>query len=328
MAQLIKLSEYISRYELDLSRYISQFIRLKKKHWDHIYEKWQSGEWMEWEFVKNENDIPEKQGFLQKIKGAFVKEEPALEEVEVKGIPFFPGFEHDIILSEQRQLDFFQRAKSEQELKQQFLDYLFRFQIKWASSTIQEKSFVHSHYYHDEKLKYFLQSFPDHYLLFYEPVFVLKKAPVELEILLLTPTDIWCLSFIEHEKDVAYIGSNGNFWTMKWLNKEKKVLNPVMSVNRMEKIVKRIFTLHDIDLPICKAIISRNGFIDYPNASSDLLLLDQRNYSEWYQRLRNMSSPVKMMQIRATKVLLEYCHTASFRRPDWEVETQGVNLDN
>src|SRR5690625_6170454 len=41
MAQLIKLQDYISRYEVDMFKYPSQFIRLKKEHYDKIFDEWQ-----------------------------------------------------------------------------------------------------------------------------------------------------------------------------------------------------------------------------------------------------------------------------------------------
>lgn len=34
MAQLIKLSDYVSRYELDLTKYSNQFARLKQQRWE------------------------------------------------------------------------------------------------------------------------------------------------------------------------------------------------------------------------------------------------------------------------------------------------------
>ena len=63
-------------------------------------------------------------------------------------------------------------------------------------------------------------------MLLYEPIFLLKKAPVEVEVLLLTPTEIWCLAFIEEDEDAAYTGSNDNFWINGSGDSEDKVLNP------------------------------------------------------------------------------------------------------
>ena len=80
-----------------------------------------------------------------------------------------------------------------------------------------------------------------------------------------------------------------------------------------------------MDLPIRKAIVSRTGYIDYPDAPIELQLLDKRAYEDWFQKARATSSPLKMMQLRAARALLEYCQTSSFQRPDWNRENAGEN---
>ncbi len=40
MAQLIKLQDYISRYEWDTYRYPTQYIRQKKEQWQRFYSEW------------------------------------------------------------------------------------------------------------------------------------------------------------------------------------------------------------------------------------------------------------------------------------------------
>ena len=178
MAQLIKLQDYITRYESDLSRYPTQFVRLKKQQWG----KWQQA-WVENQSIStnrmNQPDPIEKDRFIDRVKKWFNKEDIIIEtynlkepdEDELDGvIPF--------------------HVKTEMELKQQFLDQLLRFQMKWASSTISQNSLVDTRYYKDEKLKHFLQRFPDSFLLLYEPILLLKNAPIDFEVLLITPTDI------------------------------------------------------------------------------------------------------------------------------------------
>ncbi|MCR2821801.1 NERD domain-containing protein [Lederbergia panacisoli] len=310
MAQLIKLQDYISRYETDLSRYPSQYVRLKKQQWEKVKEAWESGSFHN----EREISIPiasqERQSFFKKVKNIFSR-------VDVEQLDLQPD-------NEDKDFNFlnFTNAKTEEELKKEFLDQLLRFQIKWASSTIQEKSFVNEEYYEHEKLQHFLQRLPDNLLVLYEPIFLLKKAPVEAEVIVLTPTEIWCLAFLENEDDAAYIGSNEHFWIKKFQNQEAKVLNPTMSANRMGKIVNQLFQLYEVELPIRKAIVSRNGFIDFPEVPGDLFLLDKRSYEDWFQRMRIIASPIKMMQIKGAKALLEYCQTTSFRRPEWDRENE------
>ena len=44
MAQLIKLQDYVSRYEQDIYRYPSQFIKLKNQQWDKLKAAYLAGE--------------------------------------------------------------------------------------------------------------------------------------------------------------------------------------------------------------------------------------------------------------------------------------------
>ncbi|GIN73073.1 hypothetical protein J14TS2_35480 [Bacillus sp. J14TS2] len=315
MAQLLKLQDYVSRYETDLSRYPSQFIRLKKQQWLKIKQAWETGVPSQSNSVEIDS-VPEEEKRFRSLKKLFKRKTNAIE------IPIEAYEENKTPQDKEEDFEFSTplHVQTETELKQSFLDHLLLFQLKWASSTVMEKSFVDRRFYIDERLKHFLQRFPDNYFLFYEPIFLLKKAPVELDVLLLTPTEIWCLTFIEQSNQAAYLGENQHFWKMKVRDKEKKVLNPVMAVNRMEKIVKQIFQLYEVALPIRKAIVSRNGFIDYPDVAGDIAILDQRTYGEWFERARKTPSPIKMMQIRAAKSLLEYGQTTSFQRPNWESE--------
>src|SRR5699024_7869393 len=74
--------------------------------------------------------------------------------------------------------------ETELQLRHYFLDKLFPFQLKWATSTVSDVSFVYQQYERDETLKFFLQRLPDIYLLMYYPIFNIKKAPVDAEIIL------------------------------------------------------------------------------------------------------------------------------------------------
>src|SRR5690625_1373463 len=100
MAQLIKLQDYISRYEVDMFKYPSQFIRLKKEHYDKLFAEWQK-----------------------------VLEYESMSETD--SLLSFPA--------------------NELELKQKFLNNILPLQLKWASSTISEVSFLDKMYESDER---------------------------------------------------------------------------------------------------------------------------------------------------------------------------------
>ena len=65
----------------------------------------------------------------------------------------------------------------------------------------------------------------------------------------------------------------------------------MIALNRMGKIVKKILEISDVQLPIHKVLLSRNGYIDYPTAPYDVKLVDKKNYDEWFQSLESSAHP-------------------------------------
>ncbi|PLS14895.1 hypothetical protein CVD28_25585 [Bacillus sp. M6-12] len=320
MGQLIKLQDYISRYEQDIYRYPAQFVRLKKQQWTKLSNAYEAGELES--IISRQSEAgesswltEEKTGLISRMKELFKKNAANEDTVQP---------ENDINEIQENELTVHIPFQPEtiEELKQAFLNQLFRFQMKWGSSTIQERSLIDQSYYFDEKLRFFLQRFPDTFLLLYKPIFLLKNAPVEVDVILLSPTEAWCITFLEAEEDAVFIGDKERFWIKKHHKRsDKKVLSPLLSVNRTEKIVKQLFALYDVQIPIKKAIISRNGYIDYPLVPYDISLLDKRNFSDWFQRMRSLSSPLKHQQLKAAQALLDYCQTTSSLRVEWGVES-------
>lgn len=327
MGQLIKLQDYVSRYEQNIYLYPARYVRLKKQQWEKLLASWEGGgqayeenlvqptvtEWYE------EEKVP----FSEKVKGFFKFRKKDSEDMEESegGTEQIAAEEDPFHFSP----SFSVRPNSEEDLKRHFLDQLFSYQMKWASTTLTEKSFVDRKFYYDENLKYFLQRFPDTFLVLYNPIFLLKKAPVEAEIILISPTDIWCISFLEKEDSAVFVGSSERFWLKRNQQKEEKVLNPLISLNRTEKIIKNIIQLYEIELPIHKLVLSRNGYIDYPAAPHGINLVEKRNYDKWFQSMRLNRSPLKHVQIKAAQALLEYCQTTSIRRMEWDSSTKQDN---
>ncbi|QED48995.1 nuclease-related domain-containing protein [Cytobacillus dafuensis] len=330
MGQLIKIQDYVSRYEQNIYLYPSRYVRLKKQQWGKLKSAWENNDpsfFMD-QYQANQDTtdwfIEEKQPFMNKLKGFLKLGKNEIDEEEM--ILEEPEKTEDEDEEEEVNFDFktnfTYRPDSIEELKHQFLDQLFSFQMKWASSTLTEKSFVERKFYYDERLKYFLQRFPDTYLVLYFPLFLLKKAPVEVETIILGPTGVWCISFLESEDLAVFIGSKERFWVKRGKGEEKKVLNPLPALNRTGKIVQQIFQMNEIDLPIHKVVLSRNGYIDYPALPFDVQLIEKRNYEEWFNSMRNLSSPLKHNQIKGAQALLQFCQTTSIRRLEWELPNE------
>lgn len=327
MAQLVKLQDYISRYQIDLARYPTQFVRLKKSQWDRVKQQWETGEEIQkWEHIEEIDDVEGKERFLFLKKLFTGRKKHVEEDLDIESIDVNHELidDEDVIPEEVTTLYFEPKIvyspQSLEELKRMFMDQFFHFQIKWASSTLREKSYVDPRFLRDTLLRSFLQKLPDNYLIFYYPILKLKKAPIELDIVIITPTDCICITVLEQESQAVYVGNGDRFWTKKVGKVDKKLLNPFINLNRMEAILSQLFKQDGVSMPIRKVILTRNGYIDYPGSSYGVQFVDKRKFPEWMQQLKRSTSPMKHMQIRAAQTILNTVETTSFNRNLWKTE--------
>lgn len=262
MAQLIKLENYASRYELDIYRYPGQFIRMKKQRWER----------------------------LDPVK------ESAYEQAAVS---------QDALAAEEQT----------EKMKREFREDVFFFQLRWASSTLKEKSNLDPRYRFDSWLKFFLLRFPDNYLLLYRPVFQFRQAPVEVDIIMVGPLDVWCLTLLEGPDGVVYQGTSERFWRKIEDGEVERALSPMLSNLRTYRLVSRIMGKYDPrPLPIKRVILSPASYIEYPDAPGDVEIIDRRNSAKWYESMRKQPSPLKFVQLKTAGTLLRHCQTISFER--------------
>ncbi|WP_153722950.1 nuclease-related domain-containing protein [Sporosarcina cascadiensis] len=310
MAQLVKLVDYVSRYENDLSRYPTQFIRLKRYQWNRIRNQWEHGVDLFENQPEEQEDVREENKWYSQLFKKWRKHrDEELEEEETTGGED-EGAETDLAF--QAAID--ERPNSMEKLKNSYKDQLFQFQLKWASSTLYDRSRVDPKYFTDTLLKQLTLRLPDSFLLFYYPIVKVNKAPMELDVILLTPTACYCITVLEDERMAAYIGSSDRFWLKKIGEQEIKVLNPTIALNRMEKVAASFFKAANVEIPIKKLILSRNGYIDYPGTPYEVTTIDRKNYEQWIERLSNNPSPMKHTQFKAAQAILDHAQTTALSR--------------
>lgn len=322
MAQLVKLQDYISRYQIDLTRYPTQYVRLKRTQWEKVKHNWVNGVVTEnWEHIEEEEE-PKRTSILKKFFSR--KHQNEENEEDIESVDVSHELMSEEIPEEETTLNFepniVYQPESIEELKRMFLDQFFHFQLKWASSTLLEKSYIEPRFYRDGFLRTILQRLPDNYLVFYYPILKIKKAPVELDVIILTPTECLCITVIEQEEAAVYVGDGERFWTKKSGKRVEKILNPIIQLERMEKIVSMLFVNNDVQFPIRKILLSRNGYFDYPGVPYNIQLVDKREYSDWLQQLRFSPSPMKKSQIQAAHVILNNVETTSYHRDIWKAQ--------
>ncbi|PWA09490.1 hypothetical protein DCC39_13005 [Pueribacillus theae] len=252
MAQLLKLQDYISRYEQDLNKYLNQFIRVKQRRWDEYKEK------------LAHNDLHGEQ--LKKVRQAF-------------------------------------------------LDELYLHQLQWASSTIAEKSQLAARYEHDNVLKLLLQTLPDTYLVFYDPVFKIENASVEMEAIIVTPTIVYCLAILKGKEDDIYLANKERFWKVIRGEQELKVVSPFLSLKRSENVTRKL-TENANALPIKKIILAPGCYVDHFQEFLTVECYDKRSIKEWQKKAAGDPSPIKFKQLKIARTLLGNSMTESYFRDE------------
>ncbi|KGX89167.1 nuclease-related domain-containing protein [Pontibacillus litoralis] len=217
---------------------------------------------------------------------------------------------------------------TETELKQHFLDGLLPFQLKWASRTLTDKSFL-DHYYYTQHalLKYFLQRFPDTYLFMFEPIFQIKKAPIETNHLLIHPQAVYCIEYMDFQEDVTLIPENDRTWYQEVGNEQTRMLSPQLSLKRSSRIVKSILRAHQIDIPVLQIVLAPNHRIHFHHESYETQFIGEVEYEQWFTKMRNYQSPLKSIQLKTIATLLKHTQTTSVRRPEWEVDDNNPLID-
>jgi hypothetical protein len=305
MAQLIKLKDYISRYEVNIFQYPTQYIRLKNENWKKMKWRFEKGMMEDQrEFHPQENRLlNEETGwrkFFKKKKEKNLDEDPDPQE----DVP--TGF------------------GSIEELKQYYLDGLLPFQMKWATTTLREKSFINQAYQEDHNLKYFLQRFPDTYLLMYEPVSLMKKAEVEIDHLLIGPFGIDIITYLSHPGGTTIYPTTDHSWHIEEGYGRRKVRSPMLSLRRSETFIKSVLSKYQMDFPFRKVILAPDLDFGPGHEPYQTEFIGKDRYQDWFNEKRNIKSPLKHDQLKVAEALLKHCRTIAFKRPEWDMEDDSM----
>lgn len=306
VAHLIKLEDYISRYQFDLYRYPNQFTRLKKERWEYFKIQWQEAKDFSSPLLLFDKEDEEEE----------VVEEKNLVKRTIAKVKGWYKFKHDPIFftEEEPKNNQFKHIQTIEQLRRMFLDEMFESQIRWASSSLLERSHVSPHYRHDHWLRFFVQKLPDNYLVMYEPIFFIKQAPVEMGTIIISPTEIYCITLIEGKETSVFDATADRFWIEHVGEKQHKVLSPVVALNRSASILREILIEAKLRLPVKKVVLAPDTFIDIRAQGLRVDFIDKRYFNEWHEKLVKHPSPLKRDQLKVAKELLEQCKTVAHRR--------------
>ncbi|RNA70403.1 hypothetical protein [Alteribacter keqinensis] len=210
-------------------------------------------------------------------------------------------------------------------LKKAFMEELYAFQLTWASSTISEKSHVKQSLKYDSFLARLTKTLPDTYMIFYRPVMNVRKAQVEMEVMIVTPTEVWLVHALEGDGNAIFKPLNDRFWIKEQKSYEEKLVHPQVSIKRMRSVIQEILAGNDISYPVKTVVIAKDSFIDLPRNDSSLTVIDKRTFPAWYEKLQRNKSPIKYQQLKVTELLLRHCDTTADSRADFQEETDRLS---
>lgn len=259
MAQLVKLQDYVSRYEKNLYHYQSLFMRIKENRY---------------KLVKQNN-----------------------EKMDQKTI------------------------------NKDFRKKLYDHQLNWATSTVKEISNWDTVYRQDQTLQFLTQEVPDNYFLLYEPVLQVKNAPVELDIILVGPADVWLLVWLDGEGIWQESNENKRFWKNVRSDDRETSLSPIIRLERMNSMLREYWEPYQKQLTLRQCIIAPHAFIDFSSDWRKISFMDTRNFKEWHNQLQQNPAPIKNQQLKFISDLLAYGVTNSIFRKDPLSNESEINFE-
>ncbi|WP_252313588.1 hypothetical protein [Sinobaca sp. H24] len=147
--------------------------------------------------------------------------------------------------------------------------------------------------------------------MLFRPVFHIKSAPVELDIIVITPTEIICMFLLEGKMNSVFDTSTGRFWNEYAEGTITKTLNPAIPMQRMTSMAATIMEADGIELPIKKEIIAPGSIIDRKGYAGAAELIDKQTLPAWLEAKKRNPSPVKRAQIQAAEALFKHTLTQS-----------------
>ncbi|HLR54929.1 MAG TPA: NERD domain-containing protein [Pseudogracilibacillus sp.] len=301
MAQLLKSLDYISRYESNPFHYSSEFIRLKQENWAKLLNECES----------------QRLAFFSKNTGVSAETLGKIQEEHATFYPFKKHQANKAVLSRHNKEG---EIKSKTDLMHYFLNQICLLHIKRASSILIHTSLITGSLNEESDLIKLLQRFPDIYFIMYLPIFYIKNALVEANILLISLLSIEIIEFVNYSKAASVFIERNRFWTVEQLGKREKIISLVISLHQTEQIVQNILRHDCIEFPIKKTVVAKECRFYISKDPYQVQLIDRPSYYNWFQAKRKFQSPFKNTQLNGMNALLKHSQTSAVKRPEWTEE--------
>jgi len=301
MAQLLKSLDYISRYESNPFHYSNEFIRLKQENWAKLLNECENQRLAF--YSKNTDVSAETLGKIQEKHSTYSL--------------FKKHQANKAVLSRHNKEG---EIESKTDLMHYFLNQLCSLHIKKVSSILIHTSLITGNFNEESDFINLLQRFPDIYFIMYLPIFYIKNALVETNILLISLLGIEIIEFVNYSKAASVFIERDRFWTVEQLGKREKIISPVISLHRTEQIVQNILQHNRIEFPIKKTVVAKECRFYISKEPYQVQLINRLSYDSWFQAKRKFQSLFKNTQLNGMNALVKHSQTSSVKRPEWTEE--------
>ncbi|STO07687.1 NERD domain-containing protein [Exiguobacterium aurantiacum] len=146
----------------------------------------------------------------------------------------------------------------------------------------------------------------------YRPVVNWNGATVELSHLIIGPSHIYMVEWLDGDRSIYHISKEKTWVHQPLKGENNRVVNPLIALTRTEEIVRQF--LPSYDGVFQKVTVAPNGYFDHVPTSSTTQFVSRSDYDQWMRQVNGRAPIVKAQQIRDVATLLDQTAQMPFRQ--------------
>ncbi|WP_214760770.1 NERD domain-containing protein [Exiguobacterium sp. s146] len=152
----------------------------------------------------------------------------------------------------------------------------------------------------------------DQHFFMYRPVVEWNGATVELSHLIIGPSHIYLVEWLDGDRSIYHISKQKTWIHQPLKGENKRVVNPLIALTRTEEIVRQF--LPSYDGVIQKVTVAPQGYFDHVPETRSTQFISRSDYEPWMKQVNTRAPIVKAQQIRDVAKLLDATAQMPFRQ--------------
>ena len=184
--------------------------------------------------------------------------------------------------------------------------------LQFACEGVLEADLPHLAFIRDFAYRVMRTDWNERHFFLYRPVIEWNGAMVELSHVIVGPTHLYIVEWLEGDRSIYHI-SKEKTWVHQPLKGENtRVVNPLIALTRTEELIRQI--LPDYAGVLQKVVIATNGYFDNVPTVRSTQYIGRNEYTEWMKQVNGRAPIVKAQQIRDVATVLEVTAKLPFRQ--------------